>query len=272
MTQPFRRKQPLLGTFVEVGIFSQPDDDADFLYQATQSAFQRIAHIQQLLSFHDINSELNQINQQPMQWHTVQADTLRVLTLAKRIGLISSDKFNCTVGGEMVARGGLPRLFDHEVKSMGSAKDIQIKHGKVKLNKPLLLTLDGIGKGYAVDMAVAQLKQVGVMSGWVNAGGDLRHFGHTHMAVYLGADTIRRKVTLHNAALATSRLSLEYDSDHPALLILPENALGTENRQDDSLSVMASCAWRCDALTKVLAATPLNQRQATAMGFKAALV
>lgn len=52
------------------------------------------------------------------------------------------------------------------------------KAGTVRLGKPgMAINLGGIGKGYAVDAAVAVLKREGIPSGLVQAGGDLMLFG-----------------------------------------------------------------------------------------------
>jgi len=39
------------------------------------------------------------------------------------------------------------------------------------------LNLGAIGKGFAVDQAIRELKKIGIKSGLINAGGDLRSFG-----------------------------------------------------------------------------------------------
>ncbi|RDV24218.1 hypothetical protein DXV75_15440 [Alteromonas aestuariivivens] len=37
------------------------------------------------------------------------------------------------------------------------------------LRRPVLITLDGIAKGYAVDLGVRALKLAGIKAGWINA-------------------------------------------------------------------------------------------------------
>lgn len=52
------------------------------------------------------------------------------------------------------------------------------KAGTVRLGRPgMAINLGGIGKGYAVDAAVALLKKQGIKDGLVQAGGDLMLFG-----------------------------------------------------------------------------------------------
>jgi thiamine biosynthesis lipoprotein len=47
----------------------------------------------------------------------------------------------------------------------------------VRFARPLWLDLGGIAKGYAVDAALAELREAGCTEGLVNAGGDLAVFG-----------------------------------------------------------------------------------------------
>jgi len=49
---------------------------------------------------------------------------------------------------------------------------------QVRLARRVRLDLGGIAKGFAVDQAIAQLRDAGVVSGSVNAGGDLRVLGN----------------------------------------------------------------------------------------------
>ena len=57
-------------------------------------------------------------------------------------------------------------------------KDIIIEGNSISLKKKgMSLNLGAIGKGFAVDQAIRELKKLGIKSGLINAGGDLRAFG-----------------------------------------------------------------------------------------------
>jgi len=125
------------------------------------------------------------------------------------------------------------------------------------------LTLDGIAKGYAVDLAVGALQRAGADAGWVNAGGDLRVFGDLALPVQ------RRELdgrlaalgALRNAAVASSRAAAPgaaADASFPAHIVAPPG----RQPQPGLWTVLARSAWRADALTKIAATAPAPQRAA----------
>lgn len=243
--QNLRRMQALLGTYVEISARS-PDAN---LEQAVSAAYASINQIQQLLSFHDSHSDLSKLNMaktgSQVDMHPV---SLRVLRLAKAMMQKSQGLFNCTVGGSLVKQGILPRHSSQAFLSMGQADDLQISRGRASLKRPVLITLDGIAKGYAVDCAIKVLKQHGCIAGLVNAGGDLAVFGEMSAPIYQRSlnDDAQLLGHLQNAALASSAVRAEHDPNFPACLVGEDRSpkIGV-------FSVIAHHAWRADALTKV---------------------
>ena len=110
------------------------------------------------------------------------------------------------------------------------------------------LDLGGIGKGYAVDCAIALLQARGCSAGWVNAGGDVRAFGDATLTLQLRDETgggVRAWGRLQDGAFATSRFG-------PG----SRSALAGGDGTVHHLSVLAPrCLW-ADALTKVAALDP----------------
>ncbi|NMH66531.1 FAD:protein FMN transferase [Shewanella salipaludis] len=256
-----RRARPLLGTLVEIAALAKPSQDDAEVNLAMAAAFARIAAIGRSLSFHDGDSELSRLNANPGRWQPMSPDALRVLRLAKAMGKASDNRFNCTVGGELIHRRALPGHISHPVLPQGTWQDIALGHGSAKLLRPIAVTLDGIAKGYAVDVAVTELKKAGLAGGWVNAGGDLKVFGSASLAVQQrNAQGMSRALQINKMALASSRVSLTLDPDYPALLLptgeaaMPAPAAcphSAEQAPERIVSVAARFAWRADALTKV---------------------
>ena len=92
---------------------------------------------------------------------TLPIRTFRVLRCARAISQASAGAFDVTLG-----------------RTGASWQDIVLQwSGLVSLRRALRLDLGGIAKGFAVDCAVAALREAGATSGSVNAGGDLRLFG-----------------------------------------------------------------------------------------------
>lgn len=260
-----RRMRPLLGTYVEVcarGPRAQAASDA---------AFARLEAAQAQWSFHACDSELSRLNRRPGRWVTLQPETLRLLRLARALMCRSGGTFDCTVGGTLVRQGVLPDHGGPEPLPRGAAEDIEIGPRWARLRRPVRVTLDGIAKGYAVDLAIGRLRRHGAEAGWVNAGGDLRVFGDLALPVRRreagGAFTALG--SLRNAALASSRAGFDdARDDFPGCIVAPPGQAAAPGLW----TVLARSAWRADALTKVAANAPPTTRAALIRSLGACLV
>ena len=247
--------RPLLGTYVDVWARG-PRADA-----ALDAAFASVEHAQMCWSFHDASSELSRLNAQPQRRVRLAPITLRLLRAARAIMRASGGAFDCTVGGMLVDNGILPNHDGPSAMPRGIAEDIEIGSDWALLRRPVRVTLDGIAKGYAVDLALRALRFSGATAGWVNAGGDLRVFGDVALPVQ------RRELdgqltslgALRNAALASSRSA---PRQHPDDKSFPGHIVGVAGCMPAPgvWSVLARSAWRADALTKVAANVPDTER------------
>ncbi len=68
--------------------------------------------------------------------------------------------------------------IDQLLQSNPTMDDLDLPNGTIRSGNPMVrIDLGGIAKGYAVDRAVEQLKQLGIEHAIVNTGGDLRAIG-----------------------------------------------------------------------------------------------
>ncbi len=225
-----RRCRPLLGTFVEI-LAESPEE---VVPGAIDSAFQAVAQVHRMMSYHDPESDLSWINRYAFSNGVrVHPWTWEVLKAAERFASESNGVFDVTVAsGETDA----------------SWRDIVLEDDcVVRLRRPLRIDLGGIAKGFAVDCAVAALRRAGVVSGLVNAGGDLRVFGSPREVHLRRPDSPSRssgKLRLRERALATS-----------ATYFAPDALINGQSRQaighSISVSVAAEDCLTADALTKV---------------------
>jgi len=207
-----RRARPLLGTIVEIGlVVDVVEPEAS---DAIAAAFASVVAVEARLSRFAAGSEIFRFNAAPAgERIDVGADTRHVLAAADALRQASDGLFDVSLGSG----------------ATGWRCDTTGLH---KLDEGVRLDLGGIGKGYAVDRAVAALAAAGALAGWVNAGGDLRVFGATSVPIDLRDEAlggVRRFATLADGAFATSRLGR---AGH-ASVAAPE------------------CLW-ADALTKVV--------------------
>ena len=234
--------RPYLGTYVEIGAHSVLGDDNN----AIEVAFGEIQEIHRLMSFHQIESDISRINLANGNWVEINYKTKNCLKLAKAISYLSDGHFNPTIGGELVEMGILPNHgFGNYLKTT-DANIIEIVGGQVRLLKPALICLDGIAKGFAVDCAIKSLKSYGCEYGWVNAGGDIRVFGNYALPISLRNEQGRDIEIggIQNCAIATSVVRKKHNTNFPSWII-------GKSKRHGSYSIIASSAWRADALTKI---------------------
>jgi FAD:protein FMN transferase len=253
-----RRCRPLLGTFVEI---TARGGEVAMLERAVKAAFEAVASVQSLMSVHDAGSELSQLNRRAhLQPVRVGGETFAVLERARELARQSDGAFDFTVGATLASWGLLPARLRR--RASGSWRDVELLPGnRVRFRRPLVVDLGGIAKGYAVDCAIRGLREGGVASGLVNAGGDLRTFGGEAVSVHLRhpatPQQLIRSVELRDAALATSSPCFtrrRWRGRVVSHLVLPgRRAAVTRNI---SVSVRARECWLADALTKVVLNAP----------------
>lgn len=249
-----RRMQPLLGTFVHIEVEAAENPEA--LHAMIDRAYADVARVERLMSLYRPDSDLSRLHASD---DAVEVDpwTTRVLTLALRLAERSNHAFNPTVGGAVVEAGRLPRPPGaNGWLSAGRADDIEIRGNTVRRHRPVLLTLDGIAKGWAVDRAIARLRHFGIRQAVVNAGGDWRAIGRPQGIYVRECRSVRYLGQLVNGACATSAVHHQPDR-FPGLLLdhqgFPLVRGGIDTVMEQSWTILAPSAWLADGLTKVAA-------------------
>lgn len=257
--------KPLLGTFVEIGV----DRSNGQVDAGIDAGFAAIEKVHELASFQDPDSQLSLLNRAQGQEVGLHPLLLRLLRLSRAMTSASRGLFNCTVGGALVRRGILPdHGFERDLADSGTAADLVLGRDRARLTNRIAVTLDGLGKGFAVDLAVAAMKRRGVQAGWVNAGGDVRAFGEMTLPIYRREMDGKPRTLggLRNSAIATSRVG-EHDPRFPGHIV----SGGSSTPKPGVWSVVAPTAWRADALTKVASLAQGNRREAILADLKGIL-
>ena len=249
-----RRARPSLGTFVE--ITARGDNEAR-LHGATDRAFNAIARVDRLMSFHQWASDVSRMNREAFQRKvTVDPWTWRVLRAAQKLAHESDGIFDITVARKLVQWDYLPRRYGKV--SEGNWRDIVLeKNCTVRFRQRVIVDLGGIAKGFAVDRAVKALKRAGVPYGVVNAGGDLRVFGLKSELVHLRhpAEPMRPAgaISLRERALATSGIYFAQKRRGKARVSsLLDGRTSRSSRELVSVSVAARVCMLADAFTKIV--------------------
>jgi FAD:protein FMN transferase len=224
--------------------------------RSVDAALAAVDRVDRLMSFHDPDSELSKVNREAA--HAPQAVhpwTWAVLRRALRIAEASAGLFDITVAPLLVRAGLLPGAVDESRSSGGWRHIVLMPDSRVFFRQPLLLDLGGIAKGFAVDVAIHELRKGGCTQGAVNAGGDLRRFGSSSQPIHLRrGDGLVQIAELRSGAVATSvphavdaeRLAQPLGSIFDPRTQRPWNANG-------AVMVAAPTCLIADALTKVAA-------------------
>ena len=259
LTGAMHRAQPWLGTLVGIEASGLPPAP---LTRAIDRAFAAVARIHGLMSFHEPGSELSHLNRAAHAGPVPASGHLRrVLRAACRLSALTDGRFDVTVAPTLVRWGYLPGL-PGSTETTGHWRDIRLgTDGTLSFARPLLIDLGGIAKGYAVDLAIASLRRAGVPQACVNAGGDLRFYGHQprRIGVRDPADPARLRLLppLLQGAVATSCVAdtrRRHGRTWRSPLIDPRR--GRAWAGTGSVTVLARSCLYADALTKPVAIDP----------------
>ena len=169
-----------LGTSVSITVINENIELAE---RAVEAAFAEIERIERLMSSYDEKSRISLLNSRG----SIEADPeiVNILERARYFHKLSAGAFDITVEP-------LLRLFDESFSERSAPPSdleieaalqlvgfdrIEVTSDRIYLPAGMKITLGGIAKGYAVDRAVAVLKEHGIEHGLVNAGGDMRSIG-----------------------------------------------------------------------------------------------
>lgn len=255
--------RPLLGTLVAIEIV----DPGSAAASALEAAFAAVQAVDERMSFHRAESELSCINRQAAFDAVLLSTPMhRVLRAALALARASDGVFDPSIGGQLVAWGQLPAPHAPAPDPEASWRDIELgREGRLRFRRPLWIDLGGIAKGFAVDQAIAALRRAGVRAATVNAGGDLRSFGHEHAVWVRDPAQPQRPLPLLYACNIAVASSSGYFSRLRGRSALVDTARRRSRGLRDAVTVCAPRALWADALTKIALidarrARPLLQR------------
>ena len=179
-----KRMQMHMGSLVTVTAVAFDKNVSD---GAVQAAFDEIKRLEQLLSTWRSDSELSQVNaeagRRPVQ---VSRETLQLVIRALDIAKLTLGGFNIALGPAIEAwsvteRQHIPEKEELErLKPLVDWTRIQVDRGQRTIylpHKGMRIDVGGIGKGYAADRAVEEMKRAGAVGGVVALSGDIKTFG-----------------------------------------------------------------------------------------------
>lgn len=171
----------LMGTIVEIQV---RDGDEEKAKLAISKAFDEVKRIDDLFSAHNEESAVWKINH-GLNQSNLSEELIALITFSDSIWRMSNGSFDISLGNLIDLwnfKAEHPTLPTKEnlIENIASSgwRNVQLKdYNSIILNNNVKLDFGAVAKGYAVDKAVDKLKQSGVLSALVNAGGEVKGFG-----------------------------------------------------------------------------------------------
>jgi len=216
-----RRTLPVMGTLAELAVVH---DDPVEAHAALDAAFKALARVDASMSRFRADSEVGRINAQAAtEAVAVGLATAHVLERALAWAEWSDGAFDPCLGhavelwdvGHRTEPPPQAEVTALAGRSLWQALELRRVPGggSVRLARPeAAVDLGGIAKGFAVDLAVAELRARGIRQAFVNVGGDLYALGSSddgdpwRIGVRSPSDPTRLSAVLElaDAAIATS--------------------------------------------------------------------
>jgi len=207
-------KKKLFGGEVEIVIF---DVEEPLAKDMLESAYDEGLRLQKIFNFYDKESELSKLNKKRQL--KVSKQFLEVINTALRFCELTKGEYDISLGKAIIQR----KSGHKDISLCCSYKDIIIKDDTVALaHEDVMIDLGSIAKGYIADKMADYLKSKGVLSGIIDARGDIVIFGDAEQKIDVqhprNSNKKLKSITLKNLCVATSgdyrQYVLDYDHSH----------------------------------------------------------
>ncbi len=190
--QEYQRENFVMDTLVQVRVYADNAELGGKSLDAAFAEFTRIADLSDRFAARNLpNPEISDVYRinhnagiKPVQ---VSEDTLLMLEKSQSLAEMSNGGFDVTIGPLMDLWG-----FGQEQYHLPDADELQsamalVAYKRLQINKQdktvflpekgMSIDLGGIAKGYATDQAIKKLRQMGIKSALINAGGNVYALG-----------------------------------------------------------------------------------------------
>ena len=206
-------KKKLFGGEVELIVF---DIEEPLATDMLESTYEEGLRLQKIFNFYDEESELSKLNKK--RTLKISSQLLEVITTALKFCELTKGEYDISLGKAFIQRKN-----GKDISVGCSYKDIIVKDDIIMLaHEDVMIDLGSIAKGYIADKMAYYLKSKGVMSGIIDARGDIVVFGETEQHIDIrhprSRDMNLKSIRLKNSSVATSgdynQFVLDYDHSH----------------------------------------------------------
>ena len=260
--QSYSETRSLMDTTVTVSVVSSNESYAS---QVIDRAFEKIYYVDAVMNNYDNNSELAILNEQGVVYNA-DPELIYVINRSKYYSEVSEGAFDISIQpildlwASKYSPGGTyqdptPEEINEALELVNHSA-ITVTGDNISLEDGMIITLGGVAKGYAVDLAIGSIMDDGISSGFVNAGGDGRYIGTkpdgSMWRVGLqNPDKAEEAITvmnIQNMAVATSGNYERYFSDAAKVSHIADPRTGYSSQNLISATVITGTAMDSDAL------------------------
>ncbi len=261
--QIYNDTRSIMDTIVTIKVV---DIDSTHARMAIDNAFEKVHYVDSSMDYFDNTSELSRLNTNS-QLLNASNDLTYVINKSIYYQHITRGAFDITVlplldlWKSKFAPGGTqqPPTEDEldATLRLVNASNITIEGNDIFLQKGMKITLGGIAKGYALDLAIDSLRKDGITSGFVDAGGNGYYIGYkpdgTSWRVGLQDPNMSQQVItvieITDMAVATSGNYERYFSEEAKVSHIADPRTGYPSQNLISATVIAPLGIDSDALS-----------------------
>ncbi|OPY20669.1 MAG: thiamine biosynthesis lipoprotein ApbE [Methanomethylovorans sp. PtaU1.Bin093] len=263
LLQIYNDTRSIMDTIVTIKVV---DTNSAHAREVIDNAFEKIYYVDSSMDYFDNTSELSRLNTNS-QLLNASNDLTYVINKSIYYQHITRGAFDITVlplldlWKSKFAPGGTqqPPTEDEldATLRLVNASNITIEGNDIFLQKGMKITLGGIAKGYALDLAIDSLRKDGITSGFVDAGGNGYYIGYkpdgTSWRVGLQDPNMSQQVItvieITDMAVATSGNYERYFSEEAKVSHIADPRTGYPSQNLISATVIAPLGIDSDALS-----------------------
>ncbi|KQS31560.1 FAD:protein FMN transferase [Dyadobacter sp. Leaf189] len=214
--------------------------------RAADNAFRRVEELNEIMSDYRDGSEINRLSAQSGsgKWVPVSKDLFDILAISQDISKKCDGVFDVTLGPVVqmwrhaTRKGTFPseqEIADARSKTGYNKMKLNAKTRSVLLTqKGMRLDIGGLGKGFAAEEALKELKKLGITSAMMDAGGKIVMTNPPpgtegwNITISNGSDSLKT-IQLANTSLATSGPTyryMEYKGVRYSHIVDPKTGIG----------------------------------------------
>lgn len=241
--QRYTFEKGLMGSPFKLVVYAPTDSVAQL---AADRAFKRVEELNEIMSDYRDGSEINRLSATSGsgQWVEVSKDLFDILAISQDISAKTGGVFDATLGpvvqmwrhatrkgifpGEDEIRDALARTGYAKLKMDPKTRRVMLTQTGMRLD------IGGLGKGYAAEEAIKEVKKLGITSAMMDAGGKIVLTDPPpgtkgwNINVSNGSDSLQA-MQLSNVSLATSGPTyryMEYKGVRYSHIVDPKTGIG----------------------------------------------